>query len=86
MRHTLNQTDDEKNVIIPKGKWYYPCCQLDLQQTDENEEVSAELAAEYFDTKNEALKEIIEMYRRSEEFIGKDAVEKNIKECEEMMD
>lgn len=82
MKHLLPKDED---FIIPKGKWYYLCCEQDLTQSD-NDEVDSDFTDGYFDTKNEAIIEIKEMYKRSEEYIGKEAVNHSLKTLEKMIE
>jgi len=64
-------------VYIPEGKWFFLCCQEDLQISI-GEEVPRDLVAGYFDTKLEAKIEIIKEWFRSYKYIGVRNVVKNI--------
>lgn len=52
---------------IPRGKWYFPCCEQDLS-CSEGEHAMWDM--DYYDHKWEAQVEIVKMYLRSIEHIG----------------
>lgn len=83
MKHIIKVADEDDDFFIPKGKWFYPCCEEDLQQS-EGEEILYHLVGEYFDTKNEAIDSIKEMYERSRQHIGDKAVEEALERVEKL--
>lgn len=60
MTHDFKDIGDVEAInVVPKGKWFTMCCEKDLDQAREDEEVEYHMVCRYWDTKEEALKDIL---------------------------
>ncbi len=83
MRHRVHADvcPDEAEVLIPVGAWYFPCCHLDLCQS-QGESVSPLDVEAYFDTKDEALDAIIAEWQASTSSLTPEEIAANVAACE----